>query len=318
MASLPHVTVSGACATATHGSGETNGNLATSVSRIEIVKTDGTIGEYSREQHPDIFPGVVVGLGALGIVSRITLDVVPAFEVSQDVYLALSLRRALDNFDEIQTMGYSVSLFTEWRNDLINQIWIKRRTSDGSLSQSDIFGAKAATCKLHPIEALDAEPCTEQLGIPGRWYDRLPHFKLEFTPSAAVELQTEYFLPREHGTAALRVINSMSAAIAPLLQVSEIRTIAADNLWMSPCYNQDAVSIHFTWFQKQAEVERLLPEIERALSPFRAKPHWGKVFAMKHRAIASLYPRLSDFVNLKLEFDPAGKFENRYLERCIG
>jgi xylitol oxidase len=318
MASLPHITVAGACATATHGSGEKNGNLATSVSRIEIVKADGSMVEFTRAANPDVFPGLVVGLGAIGIVSRITLEVEPAFEVSQQVYREIPLETALAHFDEIQRTGYSVSLFTEWKRSSINQIWIKCRTDAAQSPGTDLFGAPAAAIKLHPIEALDAEPCTEQMGIAGRWYERLPHFKLEFTPSAAIELQSEYFVPREHAAAALLAINSLSPAIVPLLQVSEIRTIAADDLWLSPCYKRDSVSIHFTWFQKQAEVESLLPQIERALAPYRARPHWGKLFNMKSPELASLYPRCSDFQMLVNEFDPQGKFWNAYLERCVG
>ena len=318
MASLPHITVSGACATATHGSGEKNGNLATSVARLEIVKTDGRIVEYSCIENPDIFPGLVVGLGALGVISRITLELTPTFDVSQQVYLDLPLQQALAHFDDIQTRGYSVSLFTDWKDSKIDQVWIKRRTSDRGIHDADLFGAGPATLKLHPIGALDAEPCTEQMGVPGRWYERLPHFKLEFTPSAAIELQAEYFVPRGHVEEALLAINSIRASIAPLLQVCEIRTIAADNLWMSPCYQRDSVSIHFTWFQKLAEVERLLPEIERVLSPFNARPHWGKLFAMTAPELAPLYPRMPNFMKLLAEFDPTGKFGNTYLQRCIG
>jgi xylitol oxidase len=260
----------------------------------------------------------VVGLGALGIVLSITLEVVPAFEVSQNVYLDLPLEQALAHFDEIQAMGYSVSMFTAWRNERIDQIWIKRLTSSVSPAPSVLFGAKPAARKLHPIESLDAEPCTEQLGFPGRWYERLPHFKLEFTPSAAIELQTEYFVQRVHAAAALRAINGIRQSIAPLLQVSEIRTIAADSLWMSPSYNRDSVSIHFTWFQKQPEVERLLPEIEAALSPFHARPHWGKLFDMKASALAKLYPKLPEFLSLVKEFDPDFRFRNAYLDRSFG
>ncbi len=214
-------------------------------------------------------------------------------------------------------MGYSVSLFTDWRNGLINQIWIKRRTSDQGSTPANLFGAAPARQKLHPIGTLDPEPCTEQLGEPGRWYERLPHFKLEFTPSAAIELQSEYFVPRELAADALRAVNALSASIAPLLQVTEIRTIASDNLWMSTCSQRDSVSIHFTWFQRQAEVGQLLPQVERTLAPFQARPHWGKLFAMTAPKIATLYPKLPEYLQLVRMLDPEAKFKNAYWERCF-
>lgn len=318
LASLPHITIAGACATATHGSGETNQNLAAAASRIELIKADGSLVTYSRGQDADTFCALVVGLGCLGIISSITLDVVPRFDVSQHVYLDLPFEQAIEHFDEIQTLGYSVSLFTDWRHDLINQVWLKRRAADDPPPFTDVFGAAAAHKKVHPIAALDPTPCTEQLGVAGVWYERLPHFKLAFTPSAAVELQTEYFVPRLRAVEALQAINSLSDEIAPLLQVSEIRTIAPDDLWMSPCYKQACVGIHFTWFQKQPEVEALLPRIEQALSPFEARPHWGKLYAMRAEQISSLYPRLPDFLQIATEFDPTGKFWNAYLARCFG
>lgn len=317
LASLPHISIVGACATATHGSGNHNGNLATSVAGLEIVLPDGSMRNFTRQNDPVEFPGLVVNLGAAGIVSRVTLNVVPTFEVSQYLFRNLELDAALSNFEAIESLGYSVSLFTDWRGNRINQVWIKRRTSDSAEPISDLYGAEAADRKLHPVESVGAEPCTEQLGVPGPWHQRLPHFKMEFTPSVGEELQTEYLIPRHHAVEAVLAVGALSARISPLLQICEIRTIAADDLWMSPCYQQDCIGIHFTWLKRQTEVEALLRQIEGALAVLGARPHWGKLFTMPSHRIRPLYPRSRDFLQLIQRLDPDRKFWNAYLDRTL-
>jgi xylitol oxidase len=247
LASLPHISVAGACATATHGSGDRNGNLATAVSALEMVTANGDIVVLSRGEHGEQFQGAVVGLGGLGVLTKLTLDLSPAFEMRQDVYENLPLARLEDHFDELSSSAYSVSLFTDWRNATFNQVWLKRHVLDGATFEVEpqLFGATLATSHLHPIAALSAENCTQQMGIRGPWFERLPHFRMDFTPSSGEELQSEYIMPRQHAIAAFRVIDQLRDHIAPLLQISEVRTIAADNLWMSPCYQQACVAIHF-------------------------------------------------------------------------
>ncbi|MCB9101846.1 MAG: FAD-binding protein [Anaerolineales bacterium] len=319
LASLPHISVAGACATATHGSGDRNGNLATSVAAMELVTADGAVVVLARDQHPDHFPGAVVGLGGLGVVTQLTLDVIPAFAVRQNVYENLPLARLADHFDAITASAYSVSLFTTWRNGLIEQIWLKRRVEAGDAfeAEPDGFGATPAPTHRHPIRALSAVNCTEQMGIPGPWYDRLPHFRLEFTPSSGEELQSEYLIPRPHALTAFHAIDRLRDRVAPLLQISEIRTIAADNLWLSPCYRQDCVSLHFTWKKDWPAVSRLLPLIEAELAPFEARPHWGKLFTLPAARVPSLYPKLPDFQQLLHTYDPQGKFRNAFLDTYI-
>ena len=319
LASLPHISVAGACATATHGSGDSNGNLATIVSAIELVTADGAVVVLSRDQHGDQFPGAVVGLGGLGVVTKLTLEIVPTFDMRQDLYENLPLAQLEDHFDEIVSSAYSVSLFTDWRNARVNQVWLKRRVTDGAAfeAQPELFGATRATRPLHPIASLSAENCTEQMGIHGPWHERLPHFRMEFTPSSGEELQTEYFVPRQHAIAAFRAIDRLGEQIAPLLQISEVRTIAADNLWMSPCYKQACVAIHFTWIQDWQAVRKLLPIIEEQLAPLNARPHWGKLFTMPPARLQSLYEKLPDFQQLLRSYDPQGKFRNAFLDTYI-
>src|ERR1700731_4360407 len=240
LASLPHISVAGACSTATHGSGQKNGNLATAVSGLEIVTADGTAVKLSRDRDAETLNGAVVGLGALGVITKVTLDIQPSFMMRQYVYENLPLSELKEHFDAIESSGYSVSLFTDWQKQRINELWIKSRVEEGQAFHAtpEFFGAKLATRNLHPIAELSAENCTEQMGVPGPWYERLPHFRMGFTPSAGRELQSEYFIPRQHAVEAILAVERMRDQVSPSLLISEIRTVAADDLWMSPCYKQ--------------------------------------------------------------------------------
>ncbi len=317
LASLPHISVAGACATGTHGSGDRCANLADCVVAVDIVTAAGDVRTFSRQEPGDAFDGAVVNLGALGPVVSLTLQLIPAFDVRQEVYQGLPLERLAERFDEVFACGYSVSLFTTWKGSEIDQVWVKRRASDGESSVLVELGATPATAKLHPIPGADSQHCTEQMGIVGPWHERLPHFRLEFTPSAGEELQSEYFVPRSSAIGALRAIEEIRARVAPLLHVSEVRTIAADSMWMSPCYERDSVSIHFTWKKDWEAVRAALPLIEEALAPFEARPHWAKLFCMPPERVRALYPRLPDFRRLALECDPGGKFRNPFLDEYV-
>jgi alditol oxidase len=314
LASLPHISVAGAVATATHGSGSRNGNLATAVTALELVTSSGELVRMSRGE-PD-FDAAVVGLGALGAVTRLTLAVEPAFEVRQRVFEGLRWPALYDNFDGITSSGYSVSVLTRW-GEAVEQVWIKSRMDEPDRIDSELFGAVPAAVNRHPILGLDPTPCTPQLGRPGPWWDRLPHFRMGFTPSAGEELQSEYMLPRQHAVAAIEALRAHAELIRPLLLVCEIRTVAADQLWMSMNYEQDSVAFHFTWKPEQDAVEDVLRELEDALAAFDARPHWGKLFHADAAAIARLYPRHADFVAVVERLDPRGAFRNPWLETHV-
>jgi xylitol oxidase len=319
LASLPQISVAGAIATATHGSGSRNGNLATAVSGLELVTADGELLRLSRDRDGDRFQGAVVGLGAVGVVTRVTLDVQPAFQVSQVVYENLDISQLEHRLDEVFAGGYSVSLFTDWQKHRIGQVWVKKRVEGGKTPEfpAELLGAKRATVKLHPLPGHSAESCTEQLGIPGPWYDRLPHFRINFTPSSGQELQTEYLIPREHGYAAILAIEQLRDQVTPHLFISELRTIAADNLWLSTAYQRPSMAIHFTWKPEWPAVQSVLPLIEAKLAPFSARPHWGKLFTMKAAQIKPLYPEMGPYQALLGQYDPKGKFRNRFIAENI-
>lgn len=314
LASLPHISVVGACSTATHGSGNGNRNLATAVRALEIVTADGEVVHMARGDAD--FDGAVVALGALGLVSRLTLDVQPSFEVRQNIYRDLPFEALLDNFDTITGAAYSVSCFTRWQGDDVEQVWLKA-LADAPEPGADFFGAWPADRPYHPISSVDPAPATEQQGRPGPWYDRLPHFRMDFLPSVGAELQSEYFVDRKDGVAALRALRAIQDRIAPLLLVSEIRTMAADTLWLSPNYEADSVAFHFTFKPDWPALSELLPVIEAALAPFRVRPHWGKLFTMAPAQYARHYPRLGAFRDLAHRLDPQGKFRNDFVQRTL-
>jgi alditol oxidase len=316
LASLPHISVAGAASTATHGSGEKNGNLSTEVAALEMVTAAGDVVKLARGSQE--FQGAVVGLGALGVITRVTLDLQPTYQMKQWVYQDLPIAEMKAHFDEIQASGYSVSLFTDWQKHRINELWVKSRVGEKEFAApKEYFGAKLATKNLHPISDLSAENCTEQMGVAGPWYERLPHFRMGFTPSAGKELQSEYFVPRRNAVDAILAVERLRDQVSPHLLITEIRSIAADELWMSPCYRQPSVTIHFTWKPDWPAVKKVLPVIEKELGPFGARPHWGKLFTMAPRELRSRYERLPDFVALASKYDPKGKFHNDFLNANI-
>ena len=315
LASLPHISVAGACATGTHGSGVKNGNLSTAVSAMEIVKANGDVVKLSREKDGDVFSGAVVHLGSLGVVTKITLDIEKNYRARQYVYQHLPLSEAYAHFDEIMASGYSVSFFTNWEE--MDELWIKVREDQEFEAPRSYFGGQLATKNLHPIVELPSENCTDQLGVVGTWYERLPHFKMGFTPSSGEELQAEYFVDQKNAVDAVKAVSRLRDHIRPHLLISELRTIAADELWMSPHYKRPSLAIHFTWKQDWNAVRKVLPVIERELTPYQVRPHWGKLFTIPPTVLRSRYEKLNDFKDLVAGYDPHQKFRNAFLDQHL-
>ena len=314
LASLPHISIVGAAATATHGSGAKNQNMATAVSAVEFVAADGALITLSQEEDSEIFDGVPVSLGGLGPVTEVTLDVVPSFDLRQHVYRDLPVSSMRSHFREIMESGYSVSLFTDYRGDRLNQVWRKQKVGQSTEEPlPEFFGAVPCQEKMHPVPGENPEFCTDQFGKPGPWYDRLPHFRMGFTPSSGEEIQSEYFVSREHSVEAYDAIAQLADEIAPHLQISEIRFIDGDELWMSTAHGEPKTAFHFTWEQNCSALRRLLPKIEEALRPYNPRPHWGKAFTMSPGEVRSRYDRIDDFTDLLATYDPEGKFRNDYL-----
>ncbi|MEU0971042.1 FAD-binding protein [Streptomyces sp. NPDC005917] len=311
MASLPHISVAGSVATGTHGSGVANGSLAAPVREVELVLADGSTATVARGD--DRFDGAVTSLGALGIVTALTLDLEPAYEVEQSVHVELPLA-GLD-FAAVSGAGYSVSLFTDWREPGFRQVWVKRRTDQPAV---DFGWAAPAAEPMHPVPGMPAGNCTQQFGVPGPWHERLPHFRAEFTPSSGDELQSEYLLPRSTAVDALHAVDGIRQSVSPVLQTCEVRTIAADPQWLSPAHGRDSVALHFTWVDDLAAVLPAVRRLEEALEPFEPRPHWGKVYTVPGEVLRGRYPRLADFRALARTLDPEGKFANPFVQDVLG
>jgi alditol oxidase len=326
MASLGHISVAGACATGTHGSGDGAKSLAAAVAGLEIVTADGTLVEVSRSRVPDELAGAVVSLGAIGVVTSVMLDVVPRFAVRQRVFEDVPLDTVIERFDEITSLAYSVSLFTVWQDRRFHQVWCKERLDAGADWNSDaadavmgdVLGGRPADGPRHPIPGYDASACTSQLGVPGSWFERLPHFRADRTPSSGHELQSEYLIDRTDAPAALAALFDLSSAIAPVAYVSEVRTIAPDDLWLSPSSGRPSAAIHFTWSPDLPGVLDALSAVEHALAPFDPRPHWGKLWTLPVDAVRASYGRMDAFAELRNRWDPNRTFANRYVDALLG
>ena len=317
MASLPHITVGGAIATGTHGSGDAIGTLSSAVTGIEIITGDGELRWVRRGVDAD-FPGWVVGLGALGIVTRVELETEPTYDVAQTVFAGLDLDIVESHFDDVFSSATSVSVFTRWRPEPDAQLWLKRRIDrEGPWPGGPAFGVSPSDSPLHPLEQLDPVHCNPQLGQPGPWHERLPHFRAAFTPSAGDEIQAEYLLPRTHAVEAIRALRALHARITPLLHVTEIRTMCSDDLWLSPAYGADTVGIHFTW-HRDDRIYDVLPEIEEIVLPLGARPHWGKVSTATPEQLQSAFPKLTDFLHFRAQMDPDGRFCGPFVTHLMG
>ncbi len=318
MGSLPHITVAGATATGTHGSGDRNSNLSTAVAALELITASGDIVRISRGEAG--FDGMAVGLGAFGIITRATLDIEPTFDVRQDVFMDLPWDVLLTDFDAVSSAGYSVSLLTKWSDPAVSRMWLKTRLGNGSPlavtaahlgampapADKVSFGLDDPSARLTPVG-----------GVPGPWSERLPHFRPDQEPGVFEQIQSEYMVPRRHAVAALTALRAIAGRIDTHLYATEIRTMAADDLWLSPSFGDDTVAFHFTWQRKPTEVDAITQEIEDLLLLLGARPHWGKLLHADARRLAPLYPRMAQFRALAHRYDPTGKFRNAYLTRHV-
>lgn len=318
LASLPHISVAGAVATGTHGSGDRVPSLAAAVRSVTLLTASGDEVTLSRGDVD--FGGASVNLGSLGVVTALELDTEPTYRMTQEVFDGPRWDAILAELDAVTALGDSVSIFTAWRDDeSADAIWVKRRISStsGGIDEALLtgLGARPADGPRHPITGVDPAACSPQGGEAGAWFERLPHFRMEHTPSVGAELQSEFLVAREHGAAAIAAVRSIASTIAPLLHVCEIRTVAADDTWLGPSSGRDSVALHFTWYPDEPGVRAVLAELERALAPLGARPHWGKVFVRAGREIRDLYPRFDDFRALRDRLDPDGRFRNAFARR---
>lgn len=310
MGSLPHISIAGACATGTHGSGDGNQILSSSLSSFDFLDCNAELKTLKRGD--DLFEAGRLGLGSYGLWVSVTLDIIPSYQVRQDVYHGVSWERFYEDPSSLTGAGYSVSLFTKWGGRAIDQLWVKNRIADRDFAPLIDGIAAEQKSKLELAPGV-GDNLTQQGGIAGAWCDRLPHFRLDATPSAGNEIQTEYFVVRDQGPEAIRVLNSMAELINPILIISEIRTIKQDNAWLSPMRRGDSIALHFTWKNEGSEVNRVVAEIEKNLEPFGLIPHWGKVHGYSKKQLESVHPKLTEAKAVFDELDPLRKFSSEYL-----
>ena len=318
LSSTPHTTVIGACMTGTHGSGDRNKILADQVSALEMVNAEGELVQLSRATHGDSFNGMVVALGGLGIVTKVTLNLVPTYQMQHEFYRQLPIIEMASNFDAIMSSAYSISVGSRWQNDVAELVLRRRKLTDGQVVPvaPTCYGASLIGGELfdnYPMERITFQ----QNGVAGAWYERLPFFNIRSTIAGENERQSEYFVRREDAVEALLAVNALGKQMSSIIKITEIRSISADDIWLSPAYKQDCIGIHFSWLARPIEIHQFLPKLENALAPFRPRPHWGKMFAMPPDQVRACYPKMADFQALLVENDPQGKFLNDYLIRYV-
>ncbi len=322
MGSLPHIGVGGAASTGTHGSGDGNRCLAATVRAVELVTAGGDLLTLDRSDPR--FGGSVLALGRLGVTTRLELDVVPSFEVAQTVVEGIGWDVLLEHLDEVMASAYSVSVFTllpdPGTEDAVvgaGRVWVKHRTGD-VVADLAALGGRPLDHDVHPTPGLDPAGSTVQRGVPGRWFERLPHFSADGAPSSSgAELQSEWYVDRVHGPAAVRALLDVAAELRPVLQVVELRTVAADDLWLSPAGSGGALGLHVTWLPEPVGVARAIAVAEVALAPFGPRPHWGKVFGLFPSDVVARFPRWNDFRSLVAELDPDGVFGNDFTDQFL-
>jgi xylitol oxidase len=316
LASLGHITIAGACATATHGSGDRNKCLSAALRAMTVVGPSGELSEVRPDLDRDRFAASQAGLGGVGIVASATLAVEATYDVAQRVYLDLPFATFSKNYDEILASAYSVSLFTDYRAERFTQVWRKQRvTPDQHLEWPDSwFGIVGVDYPVHPVPGMSPDATTRQGGVVGPWHERLPHFRLDHTPSSGEEIQSEYLVAREDAVPVLEALAAIAPSIAPVLLISEVRSVAKDDVWLSPAYGRDAVAFHFTWRKDPLAVLDVLAVIERQIRPFDARPHWGKVHRFSLEQLLQAYPQLPSYQDQRRRIDPSGVFSNAFLD----
>jgi xylitol oxidase len=315
MASLPFFTVVGACATGTHGSGDTNRGLAAAVRGLELITASGDLGIVDDGDDPDTVAAMAVGLGAFGLVTSLTLAVEPRYEMAQTIDVDVPLGATIDRLDEVMASAYSVSLFTNWLGDSIHSLWRKYRLDELQAPRPEVLelGGTSATAPLVDYHTAAAM-------APGPWYERLPHVRWDRPDAPRPQLQSEWFVARRHGPDALRAMVALGPRVAPAMTggvLAEIRSVAADDPWLSP-FAEDTLALHFSWASDPGLCAPVIPLIEEALTPFEPRPHWGKLYTMAAEDIRSRYPRFDDWARLVAAYDPTGTFANDHVRALLG
>jgi alditol oxidase len=311
MGSLPHISLAGASATGTHGSGDGNPILSTSLRAFSFVNYEGELKTLRRGD--PLFETCRLGMGAYGIWVSAELETQPSYQMRQDIYRGVPWQFFVEDPARLTGAGYSVSLFGKWGGQQIDKVWVKSRI-DQSTPPDNFAGIGAETKSLAELAAGVGDNLTEQGGKPGPWLHRLPHFRLDATPSAGDEIQTEYFVLRDQIAGAIAALHSLANEINPVLIISEIRTIASDDAWLSPMRRGDSIALHFTWQNDVPAVTTAVAKVEAVLAEFDPIPHWGKLHGFSGEQLERVHPKLAAARAEFDQLDPMGKFSSPNLQ----
>lgn len=305
LASLAEISVGGAASTNAHGTGVANQALANHIRSMEIVLANGsllTIGPNDPR-----LKGMAAGLGAFGVVTQLELKLVPAFNITTYTYVNMPVQNSYENFAALQNMGFGVllvNMFTAPDAWNIAIVYARSDANNTAMLTSNLFGGTLVSQTTQPSYL--ALLSIAQIGLSG---------------VDGNEIQTEYFVPISKAVEAIKAVTAVanSTNIFPSLATAfVIRTIASDDLWMSEYYGNDTmVAIHFSWQNNVTAVEAVLPQLERAMIPYGARPHWGKMFTMEPEDFLPHYPKVNEFKKLAEQLDPKGKFRNEFLEENV-
>jgi len=320
-------TIAGAISTGTHGTGARLGGIATAVAGLELVLADGSVASCSAEQSPDLFAAARVSLGALGVVSAVTLSCVPAFDLAADER-PMPLGEVLARFGEFAADNdhFEFYWFPYGKNALVKRNnratelpprmpgW--RRFFEYEVMENAAFGAVCRTGRavprlIKPLNRLAAAT------LSARSYSA-PSHQVFVTPRRVRFVESEYAVPRE---SVLDVLAELRAAVPrlahPVMFPVEVRVAAADDIWLSTAYGRDTayVAIHQYVGLPYREYFAAFESIAAAVG---GRPHWGKMHTLDAKRLGELYPRFADFLRIRDETDQERRFANPYLEQVLG
>jgi len=322
-------TITGAISTGTHGTGAAFGGIATQVRGLEIVLADGTVAHCDADERPELFEAARVGLGALGVITAVTLQCVPAFAL-HGVEEPLPLDEVLDSLDEHADaedhweffwFPHSRVALTKRHTRLpadtpLRPVGAVRHLVDDEILSNGALGAIMQIGTVLP-RAIPAMTRFASRALSRREYTDLSY--RVYTSRRAVRFfEGEYAIPREHAADVLREISRwVDAHDEKIAFPLEVRYVAADDIPLAPTYRRDSVYIAFHQYTRMP-YRRFFDAMEDILGAVGGRPHWGKAHRLGAERLAEIYPRFGDFTALRDELDPAGLFANDYLDRVLG
>jgi L-gulono-1,4-lactone dehydrogenase len=322
-------TVAGAISTGTHGTGRRHRGLASQVHALELVLADGTVATCSADDRADLFAAARVGLGALGVLTKVTLQCVPAFLLHADER-PMPLPQVLDDLDhfvdandhfEFYWFPHTTRALTK-RNNRVHAgaparpLGRLRAWFDDELLSNDVFDMTNRAVSAFP-RLTPAANAVVTRALTARTYTDRSH-RVFVSPRRVVFREMEYAVPRASVRdlllAVQRWIDTSGEQISfPM----EVRFAAADDVWLSTAYGRETAYLAVHQFHRRP-YQRYFRAVEKIAADHDGRPHWGKLHWLDAETLRARYPRLADFTRVRERFDPTGTFANAYLDRVLG